>query len=346
MRLISNIDQKRAQRENAFNKWGQMGQANRDKKLAVRRLEADIFKAHIHPKFQLSKKDRFFMIGSCFARGLEEILRAKGLAVESYSEDFLKWRTAREGLIPLGATNRYNTASIANDFRWHLDQKANFPEDSYLKVSDTLFTDPHMNPSLAPAEPEELDERRVIWGRVFSRLNHVDCVILTLGLTESWFDTQTETVLNITPDGRMLQRYPDRIRPVNLGLADNLTNLETIHSLLKKVCSPDFRVIVTVSPVPLMRTFTDQDIVVANQYSKSCLRAAAQEFANAHSNVDYFPSYEIAVHSNPDIVWEKSDRRHVDGHFSLGIMKQFFDTYIQDMAFERKSLKGLFKRLF
>jgi len=346
MRLISDIELKRAQRENVFNKWGQMGQANKDKKLAVRRLEADIFEAQTTPKFQLSKQDRFFMIGSCFARGLEEIMRVKGLVVDSYSEDFLKWRTSREGLIPLGATNRYNTASIANDFRWHLDQTADFPVDSYLKVSDSLYTDPHMNPSLAPAEPEELDERRAIWGQVFSRLNRVNCVILTLGLTESWFDVQTNTVLNITPDGRMLKRYPGRIKPVNLGHADNLANLETIHALLKEVCPADFRVVVTVSPVPLMRTFTDQDIVAANQYSKSCLRAAAQEFANSHSNVDYFPSYEIAMNSKPDIVWEKSDRRHVDGHFSLEIMKQFFDAYLPDSSFEKKGLRGLFKRLF
>jgi len=42
-----------------------------------------------------------------------------------------------------------------------------------------------------------------------------------------------------------------------------------------------------------MNTFSTMDIVVANTWAKSLLRAVAQEWAAAHSNVDYFPSYEI-----------------------------------------------------
>ena len=346
MKFISAKDYANANASNAFNKWGQLGQDNRDPKLAVRRLEDDVFDAKVNPKFQLSKRDRYFMIGSCFARGLEEILRSRKLAVDSYSEDFLTWRTAREGLIPLGATNRYNTAAIANDFRWHLDADASFPAESYLDVGDGLFTDPHMNPSLANAEPSELDARRKIWGSVFAKLSGVNVVILTLGLTEAWYDNQTQTVWNTTPDGRMQKNHPGRFSPVNLGFADNLANLETVHGLLTQRCPENLRIIVTVSPVPLMRTFTAQDIVAANQYSKACLRAAAQEFANAHPNVDYFPSYEIAMNSNPAKVWEASDRRHVDGHFSIEIMRQFFAAYIPDVKFDAGGFRKLFKRLF
>ena len=54
------------------------------------------------------------------------------------------------------------------------------------------------------------------------------------------------------------------------------------------------------------------DIVVANSWAKSLLRAVSQEWAAAHSNVDYFPSYEIVQNSDRREMWE-DDLRHVKG---------------------------------
>jgi hypothetical protein len=52
-----------------------------------------------------------------------------------------------------------------------------------------------------------------------------------------------------------------------------------------------------------MNTFSTMDIVVANTWAKSLLRAVAQEWAAAHENVDYFPSYEIVQNSDRAAVW-------------------------------------------
>lgn len=320
------------QKGNQHVKWGQFGAENTDEKLASVRLRRNVLQLGGEPKFALTKSDRFFTIGSCFARGLENILMGKKLAVESFTQDFLKWRTINENTTPLGATNRYNTASIANDFRWHLDPESTFPKAAFLEAANGLFTDPHMNPTLAPASVEELMERRRIWGQVFGRMPDVDVVILTLGLVEAWYDHETELVLNSAPDPRAIRRDRDRFSFVKLNFSDNLENLEAIRAVLSNVCKPGFRMVVTVSPVPLMRTFTDQDIIVANCYSKSTLRSAAQEFADRHDNVAYFPSYEIAINSDPKEVWHPTDRRHVNGAFSKQIMRQFFETYFTDVV--------------
>jgi len=345
VKVIAHKDLAKIQKGNRFVKWGNFGVDNTDEKLACVRLAENIFQVGGMSKFKLSKNDNFFMIGSCFARGLERILMSRKLIVSSYTEDFLKWRPANENVTPLGATNRYNTGSIANDFRWHLDKSSTFPEDSFLEISAGLFTDPHMNPTLAPGSVNELIERRDIWASVFDRLSKVNVVIITLGLVEAWYDHKTGLVLNSAPDPRAIRKDRGRFAFVKLGFQDNLNNLNEIHRLLSKVCPDDFRMVVTVSPVPLMRTFTDQDIVVANQYSKNCLRTVAQEFSDTHDNVAYFPSYEIAINSNPDLVWEPSDRRHVKGDFSVEIMKQFFDLFFEDIKFDRSVKYGI-KRLF
>ena len=54
--------------------------------------------------------------------------------------------------------------------------------------------------------------------------------------------------------------------------------------------------LISVSPVPLKNvTFTGQDALTANTYSKSALRAASEEFVAGHEDVDYFPSYKIVT---------------------------------------------------
>jgi len=112
------------------------------------------------------------------------------------------------------------------------------------------------------------------------------------------------------------------------SFADNWANLEAIYELLTRYGHPDFRIIVTVSPVPLMNTFSTMDIVVANAWAKSLLRAVAQEWAMTHPNVDYFPSYEIVKSSDPAAVWEQ-DLRHVTGPGVQHIMKLFLRKYIE-----------------
>jgi len=98
--------------------------------------------------------------------------------------------------------------------------------------------------------------------------------------------------------------------------------------LLSSYGHPDFHVVVTVSPVPLMNTFSTMDIVVANTWAKSLLRAVAQEWASAHPNVAYFPSYEIVQNSDRAAVWE-DDLRHVRGQGAQHIMELFLRKYIE-----------------
>jgi len=58
------------------------------------------------------------------------------------------------------------------------------------------------------------------------------------------------------------------------------------------------------------------------------LRAVAQEWASAHPNVDYFPSYEIVQNSDRAAVWER-DLRHVRGAGVQHIMDLFLKNYLE-----------------
>ena len=75
-----------------------------------------------------------------------------------------------------------------------------------------------------------------------------------------------------------------------------------------------------------MMTFSTMDVVVANNYAKSLLRTVAEEWAAAHDNVDYFPSYEIVQNSDRAAAWE-ADLRHVKGAGAQHIMELFLQAY-------------------
>ena len=57
--------------------------------------------------------------------------------------------------------------------------------------------------------------------------------------------------------------------------------------------------ILTVSPIPLTATASEQHVLKASTASKSILRAVAWELEKNDPNIDYFPSYEIL--NNPKL---------------------------------------------
>ena len=60
-----------------------------------------------------------------------------------------------------------------------------------------------------------------------------------------------------------------------------------------KALNAKARVVLTVSPVPLVATATGEHVLAASTYSKAVLRVACQEITERYPDVVYFPAYEI-----------------------------------------------------
>jgi len=322
-----------------YNRWDKKDQlpAELNGILASQRLREPLFTPAISPGFKLELQDRVFAIGSCFARGIECALAGQGMEVLSSAAEFDSF-PALNGELKLGFTNKYNTFAIYNDLCWALDPNAEFPRDSAVHVGNGIYYDPHTNPALQLGNFEETLRRRELLTSVTRRISKCRVVVITLGLVEVWRDKTTDVFINrIIPD--MLRLYPDRYELHTTNFADNLSNLERVHALLKQFGHHDFEIIVTVSPVPLMATFSSDDVVVANTYSKSLLRAVAQEWATKHENVHYFPSYEIVQNSDPTLTWDE-DRRHVKGAVVQHIMKLFLRNYFSGLPITSAKLSA------
>jgi len=297
--------------------------------LAWRRLRHAYFVPYVRPVFKLAKGEPVFAIGSCFARGIEKVLMKRGFQVVSAAADFEHLQPSNRDVTPLGFTNKYTTYSMLNELRWALEPAAKFPEDSLVDVDGQHCIDPHINPTLKLTDRAGTLERRRIMGEVNARIRGCRVVFMTLGLVEVWYDTQAKVHLNTTPSREMLQRYPGRYEFAVSNYIQNLENMQRLHALLAKYGHPQLQIVVTTSPVPLNATFSGQDIVTANTYSKSTLRAVTQDFAAAHDNVQYFPSYEIVMNSARSTSWER-DLRHVRGTMTNHVMNVFMRNFVED----------------
>lgn len=314
---------------NTGSRWHQHGADARqsDGPLAFQRLRVSPFTPNVVPHFKIRRNDKIYAIGSCFARGVESALLGRKMEVLSRSEEFDRFPQNRNEQ-QLGFINKYNVFSIYNELSWALDPKAEFPKDSVVPVGSGRFYDPHTNPSLQLAPLEETLQRRAILQSVTARIRGCRVVIITLGLVEVWRDRIADVIINTTPVPEAFQHHPDRYEFQISSFSETLETLEKIHHLLTQHSHPDTQIVVTVSPVPLMGTFTVEDVVVANSYSKSMLRTAAQEWASRHANVYYFPSYEIVQYSEREVAWEE-DLRHVRGPMVNHIMALFLKHHLE-----------------
>jgi GSCFA family len=315
--------------QNRVNRWYKKGEKSVDLAgdFAFQRLRQTWFTPKIEPKFKLRPDNKFYAIGSCFARGIENALVKRGITVESAAREFARFQLVNKEVSGLGFTNKYNTFSILNELRWALEPEAVFPLESIVQVMESTWSDPHTTPTLKLAGLEETLERRSLMKTVTERIANCQTVIITLGLVEVWFDLQADVYLNCTPLRSLRDTQPDKYEFHLTSFAENWTNLEAIYDLLSRYGHPDLHIVITVSPVPLMTTFSTMDVVVANTYAKSLLRAVAQQWAAAHDNVDYFPSYEIVLNSDRAAVWQ-ADLRHVTAAGTEHIMDLFLRSYL------------------
>jgi hypothetical protein len=293
------------------------------------------FKPRLFPKFKLSKTEPAFAIGSCFAQEVQMALLGQGFGfvtniVDSPVRDFFMQQiSASEGRFwPLHFFHRYNVPSMLQEIKRivHDDSPLNgdallFP-DSKGQVCDFHY---HHHFPLASVD-QAIARRRFIRERLLE-LQHCAVFIITLGLTEVWFDKEAGLYLNITPSYPLVSGSPDRFVFMVLSAQEIHDDLCELIAEVRSV-APHIKFVITVSPIPLEGTFAPTDIVVSINHSKASLITAAREIAYSDPDIDYFPSYEMVYMSARDGVWT-DDQRHVTPEFVQEIMRHFSESYVE-----------------
>jgi tetratricopeptide (TPR) repeat protein len=301
-----------------------------DGRLPTGRL-GELAKLTFTPSFTFSKADRIMTIGSCFAREMEHRLDTLGFDLPMKQVVLPAEERATKTQNDL--LSKYTVESMENELAWISGHAPPPPEKLFLQVGEGLWHDPQLVNNVHPASLERVIERRAMVGDAFAQLPECRIVIITLGLAEAWYDHETQLYLNTAPPQAATNSQPNRFSLDVLDYNDIYSSLERIYAILQRSGHPDFKMLITVSPVPFKATFSGQDAITANTYSKAVQRAACQAFVARHDNVDYFPSFEIVTMSHREFVYER-DNIHVSNSTVAYIVDSVLAAYAPEVEFQ------------
>jgi hypothetical protein len=278
--------------------------------------------------FRLAPTQRVATAGSCFARHISNHLRKRRFNfIRVEHSDAI----GEERHDPYDFSARYGNIYTSRQLLQLFDRAAGtfVPDEQSWQLPNGRYCDPfrpRMEPDGfgSPQEVVQAAQRHLQAVREMFRT--LDVFVFTLGLTECWASSSDGAVYPLPP-GVVGGRYEaSKYRFHNLGVSEVVDDLRQFVDRLLAL-NAQARVILTVSPVPLVATGEDRHVLVSTTYSKSVLRVAADEIARACANVMYFPAYEIITGQHIGNGYYAADRREVDAAGVRRVM-ELFDRHV------------------
>ncbi len=246
----------------------------------------------------VTKQSNIVAFGSCFADNISYYLHDRGFNIATKKDAVAHISRMGDGIV--------NTYAVLQQFEWAWNGKVPTQELWHGWKAETAGYD------------------GAIRSATKAILDKADVFIITLGLSEIWYDEPTgEVFWRAVP----ISKFDPRRHKFRVATQrENLENLRSIRNLIRGH-RPNARVIFTISPIPLTATFRNMSAIVANEASKANLRSAIDELVAAYSETGmyYFPAYELAKCCFNHQYME--ERRHIHIHVIMFIMAMFERYY-------------------
>ncbi|MFN6346414.1 MAG: GSCFA domain-containing protein [Cyanobium sp.] len=301
-------------------------------------------------KYKITGQMKIATAGSCFAQHISKNLAANGfslLDLEPPPVGLPEDEHSKYGYSMYSA--RYGNIYTIRQLRQLAQECAGlFKPAHYAWKKGDHFIDA-MRPGVEPIGFNTVDElvsaRRYHLERVKTMFQEMDVFVFTLGLTEMWSDAESGTVYPLAP-GTAGGKYDQKSHLfVNAGFHDILQDYYTFESSLDIIRNKrPFKVLLTVSPVPLTATAAHQHILVSTTYSKSVLRAVAGYLSQAHDHIDYFPSYELVTNPRLHSTAFTDNLRSVRNEIVSLVMSHFFAEHKPISTQSRDTEKNMTKQ--
>lgn len=183
--------------------------------------------------------------------------------------------------------------------------------------------------------------KRLTFGRTLndlkeglSRVNKViddgvmnaDAFIFTFGMAEVFKNKNNNLVVAQKP--LYMGGGGDAESEVYLSsFKENKDNVQKLVDIIRTEKENNAKIFLSVSPVPLERTFSGKDVYIANSAGKSLLRTVLEEVSRENNDVYYFPSWDL-IHALGADAFISEDGRHVKSSVVEYMVECFVRSYI------------------
>jgi tetratricopeptide (TPR) repeat protein len=222
----------------------------------------DLIKNHIafdlrNEKKFITKSSRFFTMGSCFARNISASLNKNG-----FNSTHME-------------ISEYINTTFANK--------------AFVDWLSTGKTDGVIGDRIQELLPPGWDA-----GNTLERIRNTDVFILTLGVAPAFFDRATGHFVLPRPTGLNSRVLAEQYEFRTTSVQENVDNVLYLINFIRSL-APNVKLVITVSPVPLIASFEFESCVIADCLSKSTMRLVAHQVVNQSGLKDiiYWPSFEV-----------------------------------------------------
>ncbi|MFV0292945.1 MAG: GSCFA domain-containing protein [Paracoccus sp. (in: a-proteobacteria)] len=266
---------------------------------------------------QVIKEDAtFFVAGNCFARSIEKALKIGGKRVLSspYNPEM-----PGDAIKQFQRYNIFNLDIATNEILW-ATQHPDDLDSALIEVGDELV-DMQLHFSVAyPAD--EMRRIRRIYNSSYAAIRDADVVIGVVGGMRQWYDSRNDIYLNVQPTRRMVSDYPDRFELHEFDVNDMKNSLRRFHDVVLKA-NKNATLLLAVSPVSQPSTYTAQDALVSQYYSKAIQRVAVEEFVQDSDNVEYIAALETAYLSDFKYTFLQNSLHHTRPNLGIRVTADF-----------------------
>ena len=249
------------------------------------------------PKFQIAPEDKIVTFGSCFAQHFSRALTERGYNWFD-AEPAPPWLIGADaeafnyGIFSVRTGNIYTPKML----RQWLELAFGKAKTGEVWQEAGRWYDP-LRPVIEPegfaSEAELLAVRGATLAALRRAVTEAQVFVFTLGLTESWRNAKSGVEYALCPGTVPGAAYDGETHVFhNAGFAELQKDLDAAIKLLR-THNKNLRILLTVSPVPLIASASGEHVLTATSHSKALLRAVAGEVAAGAEDIDYFPSFEI-----------------------------------------------------
>jgi hypothetical protein len=249
------------------------------------------------PRFPIGPGMRIATAGSCFAQHVGNHLRLAGFSVLDAEPPppGLDAEAARRFGFNLYSARHGNIYTVRQLLQLAREAFGEFTPGDAIWQRTGRWVDalrPTVEPFGLPSAEAVRQHRAQHLAAVRSVLQSADLLVFTMGLVEAWVHRPSGTVYPTAPGVVADSDAPGDIALHCFDFLEILGDFEAFRALVRRL-NPGIRVLLTVSPVPLTATATEDHVLVATTEAKATLRAVAGQLRRQHADIDYFPSYEI-----------------------------------------------------
>lgn len=291
---------------------------------------------HIDPVVRqstIAPTDKVATMGSCFAQHLSRNIAKSGFTYYApeqppFDTDPETAKKRNYGVFSARYGNIYTVKQAVQLFDrafGHISLNEN------IWLNNGAFVDafrPQIEPAGFPSKKALLQDREGHLSCVRRVFEKSDWLIFTLGLTEAWRSKEDGAIFPIAPGVSGGCYDEEKHEFINYSVQEITQDLTEFVTKITSV-NPGIKILLTVSPVPLIATYEDRHVLVSTTVSKAILRVAADEIEKKFSNVIYFPSYEIITSPANAGRYYQNDLRQITDIGVNHVMRMFSRHFME-----------------